>query len=283
MKNITKKQMITLIVLVIVLILVIAVQYFYRPLLEKKKELNDKVSSMSLVYADMKMLAAVYSIDNVSYKEAKEELHKRRSELREVMSNSAQDKLLTDMLVSYHLSIESSQIEKLEKEKVRVECAVDKENEESVDGYSSISMYPRGGRVVSDEGDYVSLEYDTGECSREIYYNISGKYSDIIGFLRHIHSMKGMEISRFYFNSGDIDALIATADAGDSAESEKAASESDKASEENENASDTETSLPTIGNIKKTYSIIDNSIYKAGVGIKVHMYDRSFDLVSAQN
>ena len=32
------------------------------------------------------------------------------SELREVMSNSAQDKLLTDMLVSYHLSIESSQM-----------------------------------------------------------------------------------------------------------------------------------------------------------------------------
>ncbi|MBR6924460.1 MAG: hypothetical protein IKH50_08000, partial [Oscillospiraceae bacterium] len=93
----------------------------------------------------------------------------------------------------------------------------------------------------------------------------------------------GMEISRFYFNSGDIDSLIATADAGDSAESEKAASGSEKASEENENASDTETSLPTIGNIKKTYSIIDNSIYKAGVGIKVHMYDRSFDLVSAQN
>ncbi|MBP0976740.1 MAG: hypothetical protein J6P89_00995 [Oscillospiraceae bacterium] len=161
-----------------------------------------------------------------------------------------------------------------------MECAVDKKNEKSVDGYSSISMYPRGGRVVSDEGNYVSLEYDTGECSREIYYNISGRYSDIIGFLRHIHSMKGMEISRFYFNSGDIDALIATADAEDSGESENTPSGSDKESEEN---SDTETSLPTIGNVKKTYSIIDNSIYKAGVGIKVHMYDRSFDLVSAQN
>ncbi|WP_044973711.1 hypothetical protein [Ruminococcus sp. HUN007] len=280
MKNITKKQMITLIVLVVVLILVIAVQYFYRPLIEKKKTLNDKVSSMSLVYADMKMLAAVYSIDNISYEEAKAELHKKRSELREVMSNSAQDKLLTDMLVAHHLSIESSQIEKLEKEKVRVECAVDKENEDSVEGYSSISMYPRGGRVVSDEGDYVSLEYDTGECSREIYYNISGKYSDIIGFLRHIHSLKGMEISRFYFNSGDIDALIAADEAENSGEQENESTASgDSGSAEGDN----EKSLPTIGNIKKTDSIIDNSIYKAGVGIRVHMYDRSFDLVSAQN
>ena len=43
MKNITKKQMITLTVLIAVLVLVIAVQYFYRPVLEKKSELADKV------------------------------------------------------------------------------------------------------------------------------------------------------------------------------------------------------------------------------------------------
>ena len=274
MKNITKKQMITLTVLVCVLILVIAVQYFYRPLLEKKTELADKVDSMSMVYSEMQMLAAVYSIDNITYEEAKDELHKQRSELRDVMTNSAQDKMLTDMLQSFHLSIESSDISLLEKDKIRVECAVDKENEDSVDGYSSISMYPKGGKVVSDEGDYVSLEYDTGECSREIYYNISGKYSDIIGFLRHVQTMKGMEISRFYFNSGDIDSLTAT----DDTETTEAASD-----ENSESDSDSENTLPTIGKVKKTDSIISNSIYKAGVGIRVHMYDKSFDLVSAQN
>jgi hypothetical protein len=274
MKNITKKQMITLTVLVCVLILVIAVQYFYRPLLEKKTELADKVDSMSMVYSEMQMLAAVYSIDNITYEEAKDELHKQRSELRDVMTNSAQDKMLTDMLQSFHLSIESSDISLLEKDKIRVECAVDKENEDSVDGYSSISMYPKGGKVVSDEGDYVSLEYETGECSREIYYNISGKYSDIIGFLRHVQTMKGMEISRFYFNSGDIDSLTAT----DDTETTEAASD-----ENSESDSDSENTLPTIGKVKKTDSIISNSIYKAGVGIKVHMYDKSFDLVSAQN
>ena len=259
MKNITKKQMITLTVLVCVLILVIAVQYFYRPLLEKKTELTDKVDSMSMLYSEMQMLAAVYSIDNITYAEAKDELHKQRSELRDVMTNSAQYKMLTDMLQSFHLSIESSDISLLEKDKIRVECAVDKENEDSVDGYSSISMYPKGGKVVSDEGDYVSLEYETGECSREIYYNISGKYSDIIGF---------------YFNSGDIDSLTAT----DDTETTEAASD-----ENSESDSDSENTLPTIGKVKKTDSIISNSIYKAGVGIKVHMYDKSFDLVSAQN
>jgi hypothetical protein len=266
--------MITLVVLVIVLILVIAVQYFYRPLIEKKNELNDKVESMSLVYSDMQMMAAVYSIDNISYGEAKDELAKKRSELREVMTNSAQDKLLTDMLVSYHLSIDSSQISVLEKEKIRIECAVDKENEDSVEGYSSISMYPQGGKVVSDEGDYISLEYETGESSREIYYNISGKYSDIVGFLKHIQNMKGMEISRFYFNSGEIDEMIAVEDTKteETSSSENAAEGTDTDSEE---------SLPVIGNVKKTESIIDNSIYKAGIGIKVHMYDRSFDLVSS--
>ena len=272
MKNITKKQMITLTVLVCVLILVIAVQYFYRPLLEKKSELTDKVDSMSMVYSEMQMLAAVYSIDNITYAEAKDELHKQRSELRDVMSNSAQDKLLTDMLQSFHLSIESSDISLTEKDKIRVECAVDKENEDSVDGYSSISMYPKGGKVVSDEGDYVSLEYETGECSREIYYNISGKYSDIIAFIRHIQTMKGMEISRFYFNSGDIDNLTATDDTAEV-----------NSDETSEGDTDSENTLPTIGKVKKTDSIISNSIYKAGIGIKVHMYDKSFDLVSAQN
>ena len=86
--------------------------------------------------------------------------------------------------------------------------------------------------------------------------------------------MKGMEISRFYFNSGDIDSLTAT----DDTETTEAASD-----ENSESDSDSENTLPTIGKVKKTDSIISNSIYKAGVGIKVHMYDKSFDLVSAQN
>ena len=163
MKNITKKQMITLTVLIAVLVLVIAVQYFYRPVLEKKSELADKVENMTMVYEDMKMLAAYYSIDAVSYKEAKEELAKKRSEFLPFMENSQQDDMITNMLVASNISIESSEISELVKETVRVECAVDKEKEESVDGYSAIAMYPEGGKVVSDDGDYVSLQYETGE------------------------------------------------------------------------------------------------------------------------
>ena len=166
MKNITKKQMITLTVLIAVLVLVIAVQYFYRPVLEKKSELADKVENMTMVYEDMNMLAAYYSIDAVSYKEAKEELAKKRSEFLPFMENSQQDDMITNMLVASNISIESSEISELVKETVKVECAVDKEKEESVDGYSAIAMYPEGGKVVSDDGDYVSLQYETGECTR---------------------------------------------------------------------------------------------------------------------
>ena len=159
MKNITKKQMITLTVLIAVLVLVIAVQYFYRPVLEKKSELADKVENMTMVYEDMKMLAAYYSIDAVSYKEAKEELATKRSEFLPFMENSQQDDMITNMLVASNISIESSEISELVKETVRVECAVDKEKEESVDGYSAIAMYPEGGKVVSDDGDYVSQAF----------------------------------------------------------------------------------------------------------------------------
>ena len=235
MKNITKKQMITLTVLIAVLVLVIAVQYFYRPVLEKKSELADKVENMTMVYEDMKMLAAYYSRDAGSYK----------------------DDMITNMLVASNISIESSEISELVKETVRVECAVDKEKEESVDGYSAIAMYPEGGKVVSDDGDHVSLQYETGECTREIYYNVSGRYEDIISFLSKVYNQKSMEISRFYFNSGDLDAVYESG-------SEEEVSES----------------IPTIGEIVKTGKIVSNSIYKAGIGIKVHMYDRSFDLVS---
>jgi cell division protein FtsL len=270
MKNITKKQMITLIVLVCVLILVIAVQYFYRPLLEKKEELVKKVDSMSAVYSDMQMLAAVYSIDNISYKEAKEELQKQRSELREVMSESAEDKFLTDMLVNYHISVESSEISALTKEKVRVECAVDKENEDSVDGYSAISMYPKGGKVISDDDEYVSLEYATGECSREIYYNISGTYSDMIAFIQHAQEIKGLEISRFYFNSGDMNNNTDTA-----AQAAAAVTEAEKTDNaEGETTEETKA-------VEKA-DIIKDSVYKAGIGLRLHMYDRNFDLVSGE-
>lgn len=257
MKNITKKQMITLTVLVAVLVLVIAVQYFYRPVLQKKSELADKVENMTMVYEDMKMLAAYYSIDAVSYKEAKEELAKKRSEFLPFMENSQQDDMITNMLVASNISIESSEISELVKETVRVECAVDKEKEESVDGYSAIAMYPEGGKVVSDDGAYVSLQYETGECTREIYYNVSGRYEDIISFLSKVYNQKSMEISRFYFNSGDLDAVYESG-------SEEEVSES----------------IPTIGEIVKTGKIVSNSIYKAGIGIKVHMYDRNFDLIS---
>ena len=162
--------------------------------------------------------------------------------------------IMTSVIV---ISIESSEISELVKETVRVECAVDKEKEESVDGYSAIAMYPEGGKVVSDDGDYVSLQYETGECTREIYYNVSGRYEDIISFLSKVYNQKSMEISRFYFNSGDLDAVYESG-------SEEEVSES----------------IPTIGEIVKTGKIVSNSIYKAGIGIKVHMYDRSFDLVS---
>ena len=121
MKNITKKQMITLTVLVSVLVLVIAVQYFYRPVLEKKSELADKVENMTMVYEDMKMLAAYYSIDAVSYKEAKEELAKKRSEFLPFMENSQQDDMITNMLVASNISIESSELSELVKEPVTVE------------------------------------------------------------------------------------------------------------------------------------------------------------------
>ena len=271
MKNITKKQMITLIVLVCVLILVIAVQYFYRPLIEKKSELIKKVDKMSETYSDMQMLSAIYSIDNITYKEAKEELKKQRSELREVMTESAQDKFLTDMLVSYHISIESSEISALTKEKVRVECAVETEDEESVEGYSAMSMYPKGGKIISDDGEYVLLEYETGECSREIYYNISGTYTDMIGFINHVKEIKGVEISRFYFNSGDLDSAEA---ALDSVQANAAAeqTETDENDEGESSVEAKETEIKSNG--------IQNTVYKAGIGLKVHMYDRNFDLVS---
>jgi len=270
MKNITRKQAITLVVLVCVLFIVIAVQYFYRPVLKKKSELQEKVESMELVAEDMKMLAAYYSIDAISYKEMKEELAKKRSEFLPLMKNSQQDDMITNMLVSSNISIESSNISELQKETVRVSCAVDSGNEDSVDGYSSLAMYPEGGKVISGDDSYVTLEYETGEYSREIYYSVSGKYEDIIGFLKKVYTQKSMEISRFYFNSGDLNQMIAV---------EEPANE--ETAEDNADGEEGEgSSLPTIGSVKKTEKIISNSVYKAGIGVKVHMYDRDFDLVS---
>lgn len=264
MKNVTKKQMITLIVLIGVLIMVIAVQYFYRPVINEKNEYAKKVQSMTMVYDDMKMIAAYYSIDAVSYKEAKAELAKKRSDFLPLMKNSQQDDMITNMLVASNISIESSEISDLVTETINIECAVDKEQEESADGVSTMAMYPEGGKVVTDEGDYVVLQYETGECTREIYYNVSGRYEDIIGFLKKVYDQKSMEISQFYFNSGNLDSLIAA----------------DQPENPEEYISEDGTVIPTIGSVKKTQKVISNTIYKAGIGIKVHMYDRDFDLIS---
>lgn len=270
MKNITKKQMVTLIILVCVLILVIAVQYFYRPVLKKKAELQDKVDSMEIVYDDMKMLAAYYSIDAVTYGEMKDELAKKRSEFLPLMKNSEQDDMITNMLVASNISIESSDISELVKETVRISCAVDKGKEESVDGYSSIAMYPEGGKVVSGDESYVTLEYETGECSREIYYSVTGKYEDIIAFLNKVYAQQSMEVSRFYFNSGDLNAV----------KTETVYNEEEYSEDEEYSGEEADDVIPTIGGIVKTEKIISNSVYKAGIGIRVHMYDRDFDLVS---
>ena len=133
MKNVSKKQMITLIVLVIILILVIAVQYFYRPVLEKKSGLEEKVDSMSLVYEDMKILATFYDIDSISYKEEKELLAQKRSELLPLMKPSQQDNMLTEILVGSGLFVESSVISEIERQTVQVVCSISKESAEDED------------------------------------------------------------------------------------------------------------------------------------------------------
>lgn len=257
MKNISKKQMITLIVLIVILILVIAVQYFYRPILSKKAELTEKVDSMNMVYEDMKMLAAFYSIDSVTYKEEKELLDKKRRDFLPFMKNGQQDNMITNMLLSCNLVIESSDVSPFKADTVQVKCSVMEDGEDGVDAYSVISMYPQGEKVVSSTEDTVVLEYETGEYSREIYYDIAGRYGDIIRFLSMVYNEKSMEISSFYFNSGNLN--------GDKPYN---SSEIDDLIEELEEGNPVDS------------GVVNNTVYKAGIGIKVYMYDRNFTLKS---
>lgn len=264
MKNVTKKQMITLVVLIAVLFIVIAVQYFYRPMLTEKAELEEKIENMEIIYDDMKMMSALYSIDAVTYDEEKKALADERAGFYQIMTNSQQDEMITRLLNDCHISVDSSNISPLVKDTIQVECVIDKDKEDSVDAYSAISMYPQGGKVVSAESRYMVLEYETGECSREIYYSISGKYRDIVSFLKKVHAQKGMEVSSFYFNSGDLDSLVAVKQ------------EEIKYDENGE-------IILSDDNAVKTDKIIENTIYTAGVGVKVHMYDRNFDLVPRED
>lgn len=269
MKNVSRKQMITLIVLVIILILVIAVQYFYRPVLEKKSGLEEKVDSMSLVYEDMKMLATFYDIDSISYKEEKELLAQKRSELLPLMKPSQQDNMLTEILVGSGLFVESSVISEIERKTVQVDCSISKESakDEDIDAYSVLSMYPLGARIVSDTDSSVILEYDTGEYTREISYKIRGKYASLIDFLNKVYDKKSIEVSHFVFNSGDLSAI----------RKENAAQTVD------EEVYDDEGNLIEIITKeveKPVEAVIEDTVYTAEIGLKVYMYDRDFDLKS---
>ena len=214
MKNVTTRQITTLVVLVFILIIVIAVQYFFRPLIKQKNELSEQIESMQSEYDDIQMNDSCYEADAFAYQKNKKSLEDQRMQLLPLMKSNELDKMITKIFIENGLVIESLEISQIKGDTVSIpykntdkdsgEDSDDNENiSDKTDNQYDLSEYPDGAGVLTDQNEKVMLEYKTGEYSCQLRYTVSGTYKNIIDLVKQIRTYNSLQISSFYFINND--------------------------------------------------------------------------------
>lgn len=167
-KNSSESQMRTLSILIAILALVIAVQYFYKPIIQEKKNIEEQINITIENKNKMKTNLNYYEGDLSIYEEEKELLAENRSQFLNVMENSAIDSIFSEMIIQSGLHSISLEID---------------ENGED--------------EVISDDDSI----HTTGVRTCDFTYVVSGKYTNLLQFIDKINNNLSMEIKNFQFNN----------------------------------------------------------------------------------
>lgn len=218
MTNITAKQIVTLVILVAVLVLVVAGQYLIRPLLTKAGELNGKSDKMDNQYQYMQNQALIYEVDKQDYQNLMDQINEEKKNLLPVMKSSQLDKIVTDLVLSSGLTINSLNIGESNTYKVRLPYlpaqstgskTADSDKSDSGDEKDINGMAPPdeekypGAEIVTDNDGQFFLEYNTGEYSVELCYELTGKYDNILKLINKISENNSMSIGGINFENSE--------------------------------------------------------------------------------
>ena len=172
--------------LVGILIICVLLQYFYKPMAAEYDEVSSEIEELNDEYQEKSLSAAAFDIYEEQYNILTEKIVASTENLLPLTTNDEIDKIVTKMVISSGLTVDSLLISELQS--FRVET-----REKPVD---------KNGKVIKDEDDIVTV-YNTGVYYCDMSYSLSGRYSGLLSAIDFISQNKSLCIKSVNFENTD--------------------------------------------------------------------------------
>lgn len=209
--KISKKQILFLSVLIGVLALVVSFSYIIKPAFSETKELKSETANLEETYNQMMEQSAFFAVNQVNYKNNKENLQKKTENLLPLQKNNKLDTLITNMALSCGLTVGTLKIDNVEECSISMdynpvenetdskeENVSDSEDIEETDNGPDAIIYPGAKIEYNPRNDKYTLIYPTGEYLCTMRYGVKGTYSQLQRFVTKLADSSYIGINSIY-------------------------------------------------------------------------------------